>query len=141
MSDETERPAEEPTPNLGADLGATHGGGGEPPSSTGMEANVAALLANLLGPITGLIFVLIEKDSRFVKFHAWQALFFGGGYIALQIVLMISNTVIPCIGGLIGMLLALVGFVIWIVLLIKAFQGQKFKLPVIGDLAEQQANK
>ena len=120
---------------------AAGGGGGQAPSSTGLEPNIAAFLANLLGPVTGLIFVLIEKENRFVKFHAWQALLFGGAYIAVQILLMLTSSVTLCLGGIVALGVAFVGFFIWLLLMFKAFQNQKFKLPILGDMAEQQANK
>ncbi|MCX6005584.1 MAG: DUF4870 domain-containing protein [Chloroflexi bacterium] len=102
-------------------------------SSTGLEENVAGLLCYVVGWITGLIFFLIEKDSKFVKFHAMQSIITFG---ALAIIAIILNY-IPFVGWVVGGLLGILGLVLWIVLMIKAYQGQKFKLPVIGDLAEK----
>ena len=104
-------------------------------SSTGMQANVAALLSYVLGLVSGLVFFLIEKDSKFVKFHAMQS-------IAFSLVLFVAGFVmafIPFIGVLGTMGLQLGGLVVWILLMVKAFQGERFKLPVLGDFAEQQA--
>lgn len=114
------------------------------PTSMGMQANVAAGLSYVLGWITGLVFFLVEKQNPFVRFHAMQSILFFGGLTVLDIVLnIIQFAGIPfislfalCIGGLIG----LVGLVGWIILLINAFQGKYFKLPVIGDYAERYAN-
>jgi len=103
-------------------------------SSTGMEENLAALLSYLLGFITGIIFFVVEKDSEFVKFHAMQSLITFGGLFVLNIVL----GMIPIIGWAIGILINLASIVVWIVCMIKAYQGEKYKLPVIGDLAEKQ---
>ncbi|MCX5997819.1 MAG: DUF4870 domain-containing protein [Chloroflexi bacterium] len=102
-------------------------------SSTGLEENVAGLLCYILGWVSGLVFFLIEKDSKFVKFHAMQSII---TFVALMIIMWIAN-VIPLIGWLIGGLVGLLALVLWIILMIKAYQGEKFKLPVIGDLAEK----
>jgi uncharacterized membrane protein len=94
-------------------------------SSTGLEENVAGLLCYVAGWVTGLIFFLIEKDSKFVKFHAMQSI--------ITFVAVVILAFIPIINWVIGIL----ALVLWIVLMIKAYQGEKFKLPVIGDLAEK----
>jgi len=96
-------------------------------SSTGLEENVAGLLCYVLGWITGLIFFLIEKDNKFVKFHAMQSIITFGACTILSF--------IPVINWFIG----IIALVLWILLMIKAYQGIKFKLPVIGDLAEKWA--
>jgi uncharacterized membrane protein len=95
-------------------------------SSTGMEPNVAAGVAVLFGWISGLIFFLIEKDSKFVKFYAFQALIVGLCFILSPI---------PIIGWLWGLFL----FIMWIIMLINAFSGRIFKVPVVGNLAAKQA--
>ena len=104
-------------------------------SSTGMQANLAALLAYVLGLVTGLVFFLIEKESRFVKFHAMQS-------IAFSVVMFIAGLIlalIPFIGVPGTAVLNLAGLVVWIILMVKAYQGERFKLPVLGDFAEQQS--
>lgn len=102
-------------------------------SSTGLEENIAALLSYVLGWITGLIFFLIEKESKFVKFHAMQSII---TFAALMIISWIL-AFIPVIGGIISLLLSVLALVLWIILMIKAYQGEKFKLPIVGDLAEK----
>jgi uncharacterized membrane protein len=94
-------------------------------SSTGLEENVAGLLCYLVGWISGLVFFLIEKDSQFVKFHAMQSIITFGACAILAF--------IPVVQWFIGIL----ALVLWILLMIKAYKGEKFKLPVIGDLAEK----
>jgi uncharacterized membrane protein len=94
-------------------------------SSTGLEENVAGLLCYVVGWITGLIFFLIEKDSKFVKFHAMQSIITFGACTILGF--------IPIVNWFIG----IVALVLWILLMVKAYKGEKFKLPVIGDLAEK----
>ena len=117
-------------------------------SSTGLEANVAALLSYLFGWVSGLIFYLIEKDSRFVRFHAMQSLLLNGSVIVVVIALMIVNTILAFISGTLAALFGLLWFVIMIgffamaiFCMVKAYQGQMFKLPVIGDIAENMVNK
>ena len=102
-------------------------------SSTGLEENVAGLLCYIVGWISGLVFFLIEKDSKFVKFHAMQSIITS---VALMIIFWVVN-IIPFVGWAISGIVGVLALVLWIVLMIKAYQGEKFKLPVIGDLAEK----
>ncbi len=117
-------------------------------STAGMADNVAGMLAYIT-IIPAIIFLVVEpyNKNRFIRFHAWQNIFLHAAAIAIWVVLMIltvAASIIPIIGHLIVMLLGFgvwVGFVVvWIILLMKANQGQMYKLPVIGDLAEKQAN-
>lgn len=103
-------------------------------TSSGLPENVAGMLCYLLGWVTGILFLLIERDNRFVRFHAWQALVTFGGLTLASVV----APLIPGIGLLLASLLSIAGLALWIVLLVKAFQGERFKLPVVGDYAEQQ---
>ena len=102
-------------------------------TSIGLQANVAGLLCYLFGWVTGLIFILIEKENKFVRFHAMQSLILFAGLNVIMFVLVF----IPVI-GLLTPILGLLGFVLWIVLMIKAYQGEQFKLPIVGDIAEKQ---
>jgi uncharacterized membrane protein len=121
-------------------------------SSTGLDENIASLLSYVFGWVSGLIFFLIEKDSRLVRFHAMQSLLFNilvavvG--IALWIVLFVVFMIVAQISGTLATLLSLVSILVWgvfllgiragfILCLVKAFQGQYFKLPVIGNFAEK----
>jgi uncharacterized membrane protein len=125
-------------------------------SSTGLDENIAALLSYIFGWISGLIFFLIEKDSRLVRFHAMQSILFNVliGVLAfvVWIILMILWVILAQISdalaalfGLITMLLWLAFCVViliaWVLCLVKAFQGQYFKLPVIGNFAEKYSAK
>jgi len=125
-------------------------------SSTGLDENIAALLSYVFGWISGLIFFLIEKESRLVRFHAMQSLLlnivgavFG---IALWILVIFSTFVIGYASGILSFLVNLVlglvatvvgiGLLVGVIIcLVKAFQGQYFKLPVIGNLAEKYSAK
>jgi len=104
-------------------------------SSTGLDENVAGLLCYVLGWVSGLVFVLIETESKFVRFHAMQSIYVFGVITVAGIVL----GWIPFIGGVLSGLIGVLGFVLWIILMIKAYQGVKFKLPWAGDLAEKWA--
>ena len=107
----------------------------EPSSSTGLDPKLAGLLCYLLGWITGIVFLVLEKEDAYVRFHAYQAL---GAFGAL-FVLSIAAGFIPLIGTLVGLLLGPVVLILWIVLMVKAWHGERYKLPVVGDWAEEQA--
>lgn len=104
-------------------------------SSTGLEANIAGLLCYVLGWVSGLVFILIEKESKFVRFHAIQSIYVFG---ALTIAIIILGW-IPIIGWVISSLLWVLWIVLLIILMVKAYQGEKYKLPMVGDLAEKRA--
>ena len=104
-------------------------------TSTGLEENVAGLLSYVLWWITGLIFFLIEKENKFVRFHAMQSIIFSVAMIILYIILGL----IPVVGWILIPIVGILVFILWIILMIKAYQGAKFKLPVIGNLAEKWA--
>jgi uncharacterized membrane protein len=108
----------------------------------GLTDNVAGALAYLT-IIPAIVFLVLEpyNKNRFIRFHSFQCIFFAAAWTLLWIVLNIIAH-IPLLGWLsilIWPLVGLAGFVIWIVLVLKAYQGRMFKLPVIGDMAEKQA--
>jgi uncharacterized membrane protein len=112
------------------------------PAAGGLSDNMAGLLAYVT-IIPAIIFLVMEpyNRSRFIRFHSFQSIFFHIAWVALWIALSIVAH-IPFLGWLtilIWPFIGLAGFVLWIVLLLKANQGQMFKLPVIGDMAEKQA--
>lgn len=105
-------------------------------TSTGLEENVAGLLCYVLGFITGIVFLVLEKENKFVRFHAFQSIF-------VSVVLFIANiflAIIPFIGWVLQPLVGLLGLVLWVFLIFKAYSGEKFKLPFLGDLAEKQVS-
>ncbi|MCX5701377.1 MAG: DUF4870 domain-containing protein [Candidatus Omnitrophica bacterium] len=106
-------------------------------TSMGLEANVAALLSYLLGFITGIVFFVIEKENKFVRFHALQSIITFGILFVLGFLLGFM----PFIGYMLGYLIWVVDIILWIILMIKAYQGEKFKLPIVGDIAEKQVGK
>ena len=122
----------------GAPPGQNWGQGGPPPAGgSGLDQNVASGLAYVLTFITGIIFLLTDKRPE-VRYHSMQAILFG----VVWLVISLAGRYIGI--GLLGLLFWLASiamFVLWIVLMIQGFQGNHFKLPVLGDLAEQQAAK
>lgn len=101
-------------------------------TSTGLEQNVATGLCYVFGWISGIIFLLVEKEDKHVRFHAMQSMIVFGGLNILQIILSISLIGIPLIP-----IVMIVMFILWILLIIKGFQGENYKLPFAGDLAEK----
>lgn len=106
-------------------------------SSTGLDPKVAALLCYFAGFITGIIFLIIEKQSRYVRLHAMQSTVIFASILVINIVLGF----IPIIGWLIGILLPLATFVLWIGLMVLALQGRIYKLPIVGDFCEKQLGR
>jgi uncharacterized membrane protein len=101
---------------------------------TGLEPNIAGLLCYVLGWVSGLVFLLIEKD-KFVRFHAIQSIVvFGAINVAFFILFWI-----PFVGWVLGWILWAFAFVLWIVLMFKAYKGDKYKLPIAGDIAAKNA--
>jgi len=109
-------------------------------SSTGLDSNIGGLLSYVLGWITGLIFFLIEEKDEFVRFHAMQSIIVFGAITVLSIIFGILFTV-PFLGAILGSFLWITSVVLWIILIVKAYQGERFKLPIAGDLAEKYSAK
>jgi len=113
---------------------------------TGLAPNVASLLCYICMPITSIIFMLLEKENKDVQFHAWQATTFGVGYIvviiAIEILSAILGAAVSFLGVIIGLLVPIVGlvaFVVWIICLVKAYQGEQWRIPYVGDFAAKKA--
>jgi uncharacterized membrane protein len=100
-----------------------------------LKKTTSAALSYLLGPITGILFLLIEKDP-FVKFHAMQSIVVFAGLFVVQAILGLTVILLP-----IAMLLNVVGFVLWLVLIYKAWQGERWEVPVLGKFATQLGKK
>jgi uncharacterized membrane protein len=126
----------------GAGLGvaATPTEGGAKPeaeSSTGLSANVAGLLCYVLGWVTGIVFIVLEKKSTFVRFHAWQSIMTFGVLFVISLIL----SWIPVIGWIMGTLIGILSFILWIILIVQAGTGKMWKVPLAGDWAEKQISK
>ncbi|OGQ05455.1 MAG: hypothetical protein A2W61_08150 [Deltaproteobacteria bacterium RIFCSPLOWO2_01_44_7] len=114
---------------------------------SGLTPNISSLLCYVCAPITSVIFLLIEKENKDVKFHAWQGTLFGVAIILLNIVLNILGLMLGSLADFLGALILsflipviwLIVVVLWIVCLVKAYQGEQWKIPVIGDMAAKKA--
>jgi uncharacterized membrane protein len=101
-------------------------------TSTGFDANVAAALSYFVGFVTGIIFLLVEKENRFVRFHALQSTLLFAGIVAIDVLLQI----VPIVGGLIVVVVVIpLSAALWLFLMFKAYQGEEFKLPLVGQIA------
>jgi uncharacterized membrane protein len=132
---------------------ATAGGGSvavaDASAGQPMATNVAGALAYLAGFITGIIFMATEpyKSNSFIRFHAFQSIFFNVAWIALWMVWMVLSAILtPLTAGIFGLvalpvmlLLALIGGGTWLFLMYQAYQQKLFRLPIIGKFAAQQA--
>jgi uncharacterized membrane protein len=125
----------------------------ESESSTGMSANVAGLLCYVALWVTGIVFVVWEKKSTFVKFHAWQSIMTFGVLTLAHLILsrmlidiawgnwLYPNLGLYRAGVAFGWIVGMVMLALWIVLMIFAYQGKMWKVPLAGNWAEKQANK
>lgn len=102
-------------------------------SSLGLQQNITAMLAYLIGWISGLIILLIEKDNKFVRFHAMQSIMVFGGLTIISI--LIGSMMFFFI--FLVPILNIIGIVLWILLMVKAYQGELFMLPFVGHHAEK----
>jgi uncharacterized membrane protein len=144
----------------GATVGAAAGGGaGVPPPSfpnpgpqpvaagSGLSQNAAAALCYVLGLITGILFLVLEpyNRDRTIRFHAFQSIFLNVAWIAAWIVRVILAIMFSFVGGLwmlsllLGLVFGLGFFILWLYLIISAYQGKTVVLPIIGPLAQKQA--
>ncbi|VVB97442.1 Uncharacterised protein [uncultured archaeon] len=103
-------------------------------TALGIDENIEGLLCYVLGFLTGILFLILEKENKFVRFHAMQS---TATFIVLFVVLIVLGF-IPFIGWLIAPLIGLLGFILWLLLMYKAYNKEKYKLPVVGDFAESQ---
>ena len=101
----------------------------------GLDENVAATLTYALGWISGVGFLLLEPTNRFVRFHAWQSVIVFGG---LSIAWFIALSLLFPVGWFIAFALILpLSAFLWLLLMFKAYRGERYKLPMAGDMAEQ----
>jgi len=104
-------------------------------SSTGLDDNVAGLLTYLFGFVTGVVFLVIEKDSTFVRFHAFQSTV---TFLVLFVVSVIGGW-IPLLGSALNLVVTPISVILWVLLMVKAYQGERYQLPIIGEIAEERA--
>ena len=98
-----------------------------------IDENIESVLCYAFGFFSGILFLLIEKENKSVRFHAMQSLMVFGAIFLVSFV--------PVLGWIVSAFLVPLSLVLWVFLMYKAYQGEKFKLPVIGDLAEKQLKK
>jgi uncharacterized membrane protein len=105
----------------------------------GLDENIASAGCYLLGWLTGIVFFVMEKENKTVRFHAMQSIL---TFLPLMIIIWVINMILFSIMGfgfwMIANLLWLLMLIVWLFLMLKAFQGEKFKVPVVGDIAESQ---
>jgi uncharacterized membrane protein len=102
-------------------------------SSTGLAENVAGALCYLLGWITGLIFLVLEQQSGYVRYHAMQSVVVFGGIAVASLVLSLLSG----IGLVLQQALALLSVILWILLMVKAWQGERYRLTWISDVVDR----
>lgn len=118
-------------------------------TETGLDENVAGALSYLLGPLTGILFYVLEDENPFVRFHAAQSTILLGGLFVVGIVLSMTTAVfaiIPVLGWLISavlglalLLIAPLGFVVWLFLMYNAYTGGEYEVPYVGPYARRYA--
>lgn len=109
----------------------------EKKTSLGLTENLEALCAYALVFVSGFILLIIEKENKFVRFHAMQSFI---TFLLLAAINVIAGF-IPLLGGMITSIVGLITLVLWILLMFKAYKGESFKVPVIGDIVAKQINK
>lgn len=104
-----------------------------------LEPNIEAALAYLIAPVTGIVVYIFEKENKFVRFHAMQSILFGVAALVAQAIA--GALVAVLIGILLVPLVSLTTFILWLILMWKAFNNQEWELPVLGKIAREQINK
>lgn len=99
----------------------------------GLEEKMACALTYVLGWVSGLVFLLVEKDNQKIRFHAMQSLMF---FAAMTVV-----SFVPVIGWLLSPFVMILSFIVWLMAIYKAYNGEQFELPIVGKLAKQQLGK
>ena len=106
-------------------------------TALGIEENLEASLCYIVGWVTGIIFLFVEKENDFVRFHAMQSLVTFVGLFIIGIV----APIIPILGSIISFFMFPIGIVLWLLLMYKAYKGERYKLPYVGDFSEKQLYK
>ncbi|PIR25978.1 MAG: hypothetical protein COX62_07635 [Deltaproteobacteria bacterium CG_4_10_14_0_2_um_filter_43_8] len=120
-------------------------------TGSGLAPNIACMLCYLNFPLTCVfpilsgIFLFIEREDKDIRFHAWQSTLLSSGFLVLLIVLKILAAIMGAIASVLGVLVGffipfvlLAALGVWVVCLLKAYQGQRWRLPIIGDIAAKQ---
>ena len=119
------------------------GGGIIAKTSLGIDENIEGVLCYLLFWISGIVFYVVENDNKFVRFHAMQSILV---FLPLTILAMIFGGAFGLFFYLtrgflflvwISWIIWVITLILWLILMLKAFQGEKYKLPIVGDIAEK----
>jgi len=121
----------------------------EAPNTSGSLApNVSGVLAYLFWFISGIIFLLVEKENKFVRFHAWQSIILSIAFAIIWVLVGIADFIlayIPILGWIIGLLISagfgLITFIVWIFMMVRAYQGHETSIPLIGNMARNLTDK
>jgi len=105
----------------------------QPRSSTGLDENLAAALSYVGGAVTGVLFLALEQRSAVVRFHARQSAI---TFLVLAVVYLLIHS-LPVVGRFLAFFVLMGIIVLWVFLMVKAVRGQRYKLPYIGDWAEE----
>ncbi|MDC0448993.1 hypothetical protein OAL67_00040 [bacterium] len=104
-----------------------------------LEPNAAGALSYLIPPITGIALYVVEKENKFVRFHAFQSILFG---VVLYALWTIVGSLRPfIIGGILAPFVSLGGFGLWLYLMWEAYNNREYELPYLGKIAKDQINK
>jgi len=103
----------------------------------GVDENVEGLLCYILGWVTGILFLILEKENKLVRFHAAQSL---ATFLPLSVILVIVG-MMPFIGWLLAGPISILTLILWLLLMFKALKGERYRLPIVGNFAEEVANK
>ncbi len=106
-------------------------------TSMNLEENVAGLLCYVVGWITGIVFLVLEKENTFVRFHALQSIL---TFLPLSVIAWLLGW-IPFVGWALGALVSILIVILWLILMYKAYQGERYKLPLVGEIAEKGIGK
>lgn len=120
----------------------------QPHGGTGLSPNVAGALSYLLGALTGVVFLVLDVERAYVRFHAAQSIVFSVAWVGAWLVMLVLGavlSVIPFVGALAGALLSfaltVTGFGLWVVLMIRAYRGEEWEVPWIGPYARRLARE
>lgn len=124
--------------------GPSHG----PQSSLGLAPNIASLLSYICPPFTGIVFLLLEKIDKDVRFHSWQSIVLGASFWFLAFILKLMAVIMGFLAGVLEVMidffvwpLILATIAVWVICLIKAYQGERWRIPVVGDVAAKMAGE
>jgi uncharacterized membrane protein len=105
-------------------------------TTLGIDENIEALLSYVLGWVSGVILLALERDNPFVRFHAAQSL---AVFLPLFVMIIIIGA-LPFVGWALSWMISIFTLLLWLFLMFKAFKGEKYKLPIVGDFAEKQSS-